>query len=33
MIRQKNDPLEIWDTLTAAGAVPSPAWVAQAGEG
>jgi hypothetical protein len=32
-ISQKNDPLEIWNALTAAGAVPSPAWVTQAGEG
>jgi hypothetical protein len=32
MIRQ-DDPLEIWDALTAAGAVPSPAWVTRAGEG
>ncbi len=31
-IRQKNDPLEIWDALTRAGAVPSPAWLTHAGE-
>jgi hypothetical protein len=30
-IGQKNDPLEIWDALTASGAVPSPAWVTRAG--
>jgi hypothetical protein len=26
-ITQKNDPLEIWNALTGAGAVPSPAWL------
>jgi|GEM_PF-4865125 hypothetical protein len=32
-IRQKNDPLEIWNALTGAGAVPSPTWVIHAREG
>ena len=31
-IRQKNDPLEIWNALTAAGAVPGSAWITPARE-
>jgi hypothetical protein len=27
-VRQKKDPLEIWDVLTGAGAVPGSAWIA-----
>jgi hypothetical protein len=30
-IGQKDDSLEIWNALTAAGAVPSPVWVTRAG--
>jgi hypothetical protein len=26
-IRQKNDPLQIWNALTAAGAIPDIAWI------
>ncbi len=31
-IRQKNDPLEIWNALTGAGAVPGSAWITPAEE-
>jgi hypothetical protein len=27
-VRQKKDPLKIWDALTGAGAVPGSAWIA-----
>jgi hypothetical protein len=29
-IRQKNDPLDIWNALIAAGAVPDIAWITPA---
>jgi len=31
-IAQKNDPLEIWNALTEAGAVPGSAWITPTGE-
>ncbi len=31
-IRQKNDPLEIWNALTGAGAVPGSTWIIPATE-
>ena len=31
-ITQKSDPLEIWNALTEAGAVPGSAWINPTGE-